>query len=509
MKKTALVLMVITIISKLLGLTRDITLSYFYGASNISDAYLISITISTILISIIGTGISSGYIPMYTKVESIYGIKASNRLTNNLINIILILCTLIIIVGLTFTETIVKVFASGFQGETLVLAIKFTKISLIGIYFTFLIYIFNSFLQIRGNFFITGMIGFPLNLIIITSIIVSSKTNILLLSIGTVIATASQLLLLIPFLYKNGYKYNFRIDIKDESIRNMARSAMPIIIGMSIVEINTLIDRTLASHIAIGGISALSYAYRLNGFVIGLFVSTIAVAIYPMISKMANQGNLLGIKKSMVEAIGYISLLVIPATVISMLFAEPIVRLLLGRGAFDENAIKLTASALFFYSIGMIGFGLREILSRAFYSLHDTKTPMINAAIALVLNIILNIVLSKFLGIGGLALATSISAIVCTILLFYNLRKKIGPFGMKKILYSFVKVVIASSVTGLLSYLFYEILLNKIEVNITLLLTFCFSIIVYLLIIYFMKVEEVKEIQLLISKRLKRGTMPE
>lgn len=506
MKKTALVLMIITIVSKLFGLLRDVTLSYFYGASNISDAYLISLTISTVFISIIGTGISSGYTPMYTKVESIGGFVAGNRLTNNLVNIILIICTLIMITVLIFTDTIVKVFASGFEGETLYLAIQFTRISIVGIYFTFLIYIFNSFLQIKGHFFITAMIGFPLNAIIIGSIIISSNTNVILLSIGTVLATASQFLLLIPFLYKSGYKHSFSLDIKDESIRNMMKSAVPIVVGMSIVEINTLVDRTLASQIATGGISALSYAYRLNGFVQGLFVSTVAVAIYPIMSKMANKGDLLGVKKSLIEAIAYINLFVIPATVISMIFTEPIIKLLFGRGAFDENAVKLTASALFFYSIGMIGIGLREILSRAFYSLHDTKTPMINATYALILNIILNIILSKFLGIGGLALATSISAIFTTTLLFIKLRKKIGSFGMKTLFKSFTKIVFASICTGYLSYLFYELLKFNVGSSFLLLLTFCFSILVYLIIIYIIKIEEAKEILQIIKKQLKVKT---
>src|SRR5699024_3854161 len=175
-----------------------------------------------------------------------------------------------------------------------------------------------------------------------------------------------------------------------------------------------LVDRTIASRVVEGGITALNYANRLNGFIQGIFVLSISTALYPMISKMAAENNMQGLKKSVAEAISGINLLVIPATVGSMVFAEPVVMLLFGRGAFDSNAISLTTAALFYYSIGMLGFGLREVLSRAFYSLQDTKTPAINAAIAVVINIVLNIVLSKFMGIGGLALATSISAIVCT-----------------------------------------------------------------------------------------------
>ncbi len=122
-----------------------------------------------------------------------------------------------------------------------------------------------------------------------------------------------------------------------------------------------------------------------------------------------------------------------------MIFAEPVVSLVFGRGAFDAVAMDMTVSSLFYYSIGMLGVGLRDILSRAFYSMQDTKTPMLNASVAALMNIVLNIVLSRFMGIGGLALATSISALFCTGTLFVSLRKKAGPLGLKSVAISLLK----------------------------------------------------------------------
>jgi putative peptidoglycan lipid II flippase len=170
MKKIAILIMLITIFSKIFGFARDLTLSYFYGASNISDAYLISLTIPSVIFSFIGIGISTGYIPILSHIERVNGVKEGNRFTNNIINIMLILCTVIIILGSVFTEQIVKVFASGFVGETLVLAVKFTKLSLFGIYFTGMISILTGYLQLKGNYTIPALIGFPLNIFIIISI---------------------------------------------------------------------------------------------------------------------------------------------------------------------------------------------------------------------------------------------------------------------------------------------------------------------------------------------------
>ncbi|MCK4257768.1 MAG: murein biosynthesis integral membrane protein MurJ [Halanaerobiales bacterium] len=506
MKKTALILMIITILSKIIGFTRDITLSYFYGASNVSDAYLISLTIPMAIFGIVGIGISTGYIPMYSKIEQNYGEKEGNRYTNNLINILLVICTIIVTMGLLFTEQIVKLFASGFEGETLALAVQFTRISLWGIYFTGLMYIFKGFLQLKGSYAIPALVGFPLNFFIILSIFLSSNTDVIILAIGSVIGIASQLFLLLPFIYKKGYKYKFILDIEDKHIKRMAHIALPVIIGVSVNQINVLVDRTLASQIAIGGISALNYANRLNAFIQGIFVLSISTAMYPMISKMAAEDDIVGLKKSVSEAIGGINLLVIPATIGAMVFTEPVVSLLFGRGAFDSNAISMTSYALFFYAIGMVGFGLREVLSRAFYSLQDTKTPMINAAIAMVMNIVLNIILSKFLGIGGLALATSISAIFCSLLLFISLRAKIGSFGLKNIIISFIKILCASLVMGIISKITYNTLLNNISANSALIVAIGIGVLIYFIIIYFMKIEDVETIVNTLKRKFKKDT---
>src|SRR3954451_14555673 len=114
MKKTVIILMLLTVISKLLGFGRDLVLSYFYGTSNISDIYLISLTIPTVLFAVIGKGISSGFIPLYTRIEGKDGSKKANQFTNNLVNLVLIICTIIFLLGMIFTDSVVKLFASGF-----------------------------------------------------------------------------------------------------------------------------------------------------------------------------------------------------------------------------------------------------------------------------------------------------------------------------------------------------------------------------------------------------------
>jgi len=502
MKKTAFVLMVITIVSKIVGFGREIVLSYVYGASAITDAYLISQTIPAVIFSFISAGIATGFIPLYSRILNERGQIEANRYTNNLTNTLLLLSSVIVVFVLSFTQPIVKIFASGFSGETLELAIRFTRISVFGVYFTALLNIFAGFLRLHENYIIPALVGLPMNLVIIASLFISTKTNIYVIAVGSVVATASQLLLLIPFVRKTGYRYQPILNLRDEYIKMMVYIALPVVAGQSVNQINVLVDRILASGIAVGGISALNYANRLNGFVQGLFVASISSVMYPMISKMAAENNIKGLKASISEAISVINLLVIPATIGAMIFSKEIVTLLFGRGAFTPEAIDMTANALFYYSIGMIAFGLRDILSRAFYALQDTKTPMINAAIVVVINIILNLALSRYLGIGGLALATSIATIVGTLLFFVTLRKKIGGFGLKEITISFIKICMASIIMGILAWSTYQILETKINSNISLILAIGVGALSYFIFIYFMKIPEVDRTIKTVKSRL-------
>ncbi|WP_338470952.1 murein biosynthesis integral membrane protein MurJ [Niallia sp. XMNu-256] len=490
LKKTTTLLIVITIVANIFGFVKDIVLSYFYGASTTTDVYLISLTISTAVFSFLGSAISTSYVPMYSNIEKKFGKHESKWFTNNLLNILFIIITLITILGLTFAEQLVKVFASGFEGTTLESAVEFTKISLLGGYFTVGILLFNAYLRLHGSYLVPALNGLIGHSIVILFIFLSTFWNEQLLIVGAVTGVLIQYIVLFPFLHKHGYKYEFVLKFKDPNIKKTALIAMPILLSNSISQINVLIDRTLASQLATGGISSLTYANKINGFVQGIFVLSIAHIMYPLISKLAANNQIIEFKEKVNNAIGTINFLVIPATVGAMVLSEPLILTLFGRGAFDEQAVMMTSNALFFYSLGMVGFGLREILSRAFYSLQDTKTPMINASIAVILNIILNIILSKYMGIGGLALATSISGIISSILLFINLRKKVGSLNLFQLYVSFVKILISSTIMGIIVYWSYSFISQNINIHISLFISIVLGIIIYLILNFLLKVKE-------------------
>lgn len=504
MKKTVFIIMILALLSKVMGFSKEIVLSYFYGASYISDAFLISLTIPGTIFSMIGIGIATSFVPMYSKIIQNEGISSGNKFISNIINILLVVGSSIVFITLIFTENIVNLFAAGFEGETLRLAVYFTRISILGVYFFGVTYIFEEYLRLNNNFILPAIVGVPFNIFLIFSIFLSYKYSLEILAWGNILALAIKLFVLIYFAKKKGYLYYFKLDFHNNHFRKMLLLSTPVILGTSVNQINKIVDRTIASQISEGGISALYYAHRLDSFIQGIFVLSLVSVMYPMISKMVVINNIKGLKKVLSDSIVSINLLVLPATIGSMIFAEPVVRLLFGRGAFDLQAISMTSNALFFYSIGMIGFGLREVLSKVFYSMEDTKTPMVNAAIGMTINIILNLVLSRYLGIGGLALATSLAAIITTMLMFFSLRKSIGPFGLKQIVITSLKIVMASLAMGLIAKYTFNLFSNIMGENLSLFIAIGVGVGVYLSSIYLMKIKEVDLLKESFKKKLSR-----
>ena len=505
MNKTALILMLLTVLAKTLGLFRDITLSYFYGASFVSDAYLISIIIPTTIFSFIGVGLVTTFIPLFNIIETERGKTYANEFTSNVLNIVNLIFTFFLILILVYTESFVSLFASGFEDETLNLTIRFTEITIFSIYISSAVSIFKGYLEVNNSFVVPSLMGLPLNLLIIISIVLSSRYNVILLPQGHIVAMLFQLIFILPFVYKKGFRYTKVFDYRNKYILKMLKLAIPVILGVSVNQINVLVDKSIASQLAIGGVSALNYANKLNLFIQGIFVISLATVMYPTISRLAAKGDLENLKRSVSDVIGSVVLLIIPVSVGAMFFAEPIILLLFGRGAFNSSAVNMTSNALFYYSIGMIGFAIREIVSKVFYSLQDTRTPMINAGIGMGLNILLNIILSRYIGIGGLALATSISALFTSILMIISMRRKIGSFGMKKISVAFVKILFSSLAMAGISKITFNYLKISLSENISLSISILLGGILYVLFIYILGVEEVKVLKSYIKNKFKKS----
>lgn len=505
--KYAASLMAVTILAKVVGFAREQVLSYAYGASMYTDIYIMAMNIPNVIFAAIGAALSTTFIPIYCDISENQGEKEANKFTNNILTIVLILGLIIAIFGLVFTKPMLKVFAYGFSGETLSIAIDFTRILIGSVLFIGIANVLTSYLQVKNNFTVPGLISLPQNIIVIISIIISMKYGPYAMVWGTLIGMSMQVLFQLPFAYKEGYKIKPYLNLRDKNLKKMLILTGPVLIGVTVHQVNTMIDRSIASTLGEGAISALNFADRLNSFVLALFITSIVAVIYPMLSKLSTSKNKEMFGSYIVKSSNSIILLVMPVAVGAIILATPIVRLLFERGAFDETATQMTSIALVMYSVGLVAYGLRDIINKVFYSLQDTKTPMIYGVVAMGLNIIFNIILSRFMGHAGLALGTSLSAIICTILLYINLGKKIGDFGQSKIIKTAIKALIASIAMGVITgfaYNYINSILSSSLINevVSLSIAVLIGAIVYGILILIMKIEEVNMVLDIIKKRI-------
>lgn len=414
---------VFTLIAKLLGFFREVLLSYFFGASGISDAYLISQNIPGTIFQFVGTGLTTCFIPVFFQVLHKEGKSRADFFTNALISIVLFFSTAVIVLIWAFTPQVVKVFASGFTGQTLWYAVWFTRIGVLSLYFSTIIYIYNSYLQANKVFGPTAFAAIPNSLCIMASIALGSKINIWLLPIGSCLAVGVQMIFLVIPVHKLNFKLRINLSWKDSYIKQFLQLIIPVILGVSVNQVNTLVDRTVASQVAIGGISALTYANSLIMFVQGGLIDPINTVFYPQITESVSAGDNQNARRAVEKILNYVLTLLVPITAGFIVFRYLITDSLFGRGAFDATASEMTSEALCFYTVGICFIGIREMLSRFYYAHSNTKIPMRNSIIGVVINIIMNLVLSRFWGIAGLAVATSVSAIVTALLLWIECDK--------------------------------------------------------------------------------------
>ena len=500
---SAVALMGVTFISKILGFARDVVLASSYGAGVVSDSYLMALNIPTVVFVMISTALATSFIPMYTEINENKGKDEALKFTSNVISIVLLISLAIIALGIIFTEPLVKLFAMGFEGERLALTVSFTKVFMLGVGFVGITYIVKSYLEINNRFVVTGLMPLPYNILILISIIISVKYGTKVLAIGTLIALFSQLLVQLPFAFKEGFKYKPSIDLKDENLKKMALLIAPMLLGASVNQLNSLIDKNLASTLAAGSLSAMNYAYKLNIFVTGMFIASITSVVYPLFSRLTSSNNIEELKKAITTSINSVLLIIVPVSIGAFVLAEPIVQVLFERGEFSHNSTVITAGVLAAYAVGMLATGVRDVLVRVFYSLKDTKTPMRNSIICVGFNIVFNIILIKYFGVAGLALGSSLSAIVAVVFLTINLRKQIGRFNGKLMVSTFIKTMTAGAVMALAVISTYNLIVG-LHQKIALFGSIGIGAIVYGVMVFVLKVDACKYVIDIIKEKINR-----
>lgn len=494
--KTISIIVLITIFAKLFGFLRILFMAKFFGTSYEASAFEAAYRIPDLLFTSIGVALATTFIPLFTENLNKKDKNEAFTFANNVVNILLILTVLISFIGIIFSPIIVKFIYLGFEGNIYYLTVNLVRIMFPIIIFIALSFTYVGILQSFGEFNIPAAISLPANIInILYLIFLSSKFGIKGFAIAVLLGWSTQLLIQIPKLRQNGYKYKLILNFKDPNVKKMLIMVIPIILGTSVQQINSLVNSALASTLGENAVSALGYANYLYIIIVGIFTYAVSSVIFPSLSKTHTLGDYDQFKETINKSIKVIVLVLAPIMVGMIVLNVPIIRVLLQRGKFDYTSTQLTGIVLLFYSLGMIGFGIQEILNKGFYAVQNTKTPMKIAVIGMTINIILSITLVRYYGIGGLGLSASIASIVIALMLIFKLNSSVKNTFEKNTLISSLKSIFASVIMGIAVYCTYNlfnitVLDSFIKVLISLSLSIIVGIVVYAVCCIILKIEE-------------------
>lgn len=499
----SLLILTIGIVGKIIGFFREVALAYFYGAGAITDAYITAITIPGVFLAGVTGAIVLAYIPLASSIESKEEIS---KTTSNLLNVSSIIIFLLSLLLSYKAEMVSQMFAYGFDENTLCMTTKIATIILPFFVFFSIKDILGAYLQSINSFFFIGVVNIIANVVIILSFVVSDK-NITLLALGYALSMIISAIIVFFIAKRKELSFSPVLQIEDPNLKNILKNSIMIFGGSIVLQLNTIVDRNFASTLGTGLMSAMQYANKLNTFFITLFVISIATAIFPTLSQQAND-DLPALKKTASGANNIILLFAIPVTVAILLQGNSIVELVFMRGAFSQESADITANALRIYALGLPALSLVEILNREFYALKDTKAPVVCSVVSISTNIILNFLLVKEFGYMGLALSTSIAAIILALLLFYKLHKKIGKIGLQHLLVNCSKMTLAAICMGIIVYFLdikmVEVLpaISTINRVIALAVTSVAGACVYGILVYLLGIREVRTVIGLLKEKL-------
>lgn len=443
-----------TITSRILGLVRDQVLAYYFGAGNAADAFRIAFRVPNLVRDLFAEGaMSAAFVPTFTRQLTLHGRDRAWHLASSVLNALLIVTGVIVILGIGFAEPLVHLFAKEFA--TVPGKFELT-VHLTRIVFPFLTLVavaaaLMGMLNSLGHFFVPALSPAMFNVasivIAVTFIPLAPSLGvepITIVAIGALVGGIAQVAIQWPPLRREGFRYKPVLDFRDEGLRHVLLLMGPGTIGMAATQINVFVNTVLATGEGTGAVSWLDFAFRLMYLPIGLFGVSIATAATPAVSRMVAEGDLARIRSTMASAIGLMMLLNIPATLGLMVLARPIVSVIFERGSFTASDTAATAAALQFYAIGLVGYSIVRIVSPTFYALRRSRIPVMVSAGSVVINVALNLALVGVLGYRGLALGTSITALINASTQLWLLRREIHGIEGARIASTAARVVVAA-----------------------------------------------------------------
>src|SRR5438094_7107066 len=438
-----------TLLSRVLGFARDMVLARLFGAAPSADAFFVAYRIPNLLRELFAEGsMSAAFIPVFSEYLAQRTKRDAWELASAAFTTLLTILTGVCVLGIFASPWIVMLIAPGFSGdaEQQALTILLTRIMFPYLLFIGLAALAMGVLNSVRSFAAPAFSPVLFNIAIIAAAFLLAPLfaePILAVAVGVVIGGLAQFLSQLPALRQADLLFGWRFDFAHVGVRRIALLMAPALIGLSVTQINILVSTILASYFP-GGPTYLFYGMRLIHFPLGIFGVALATALLPSLSTQAAKGELDALRGTLGFGLRLIFFIIVPAMVGLILLRVPIVHLFFEHGRFSAADTQGTAAAVLAYAVGLWAFAGVRIVISAFYSLQDTRTPVLVAVVALAANIALSLLLMGPLRHAGLALATALSAILNMGLLVVFLARRLGAFGWEAILRSHARVLLAS-----------------------------------------------------------------
>lgn len=416
--KTVGLIMGITMLGKVMGLVRDMLLGHNFGTGMESAAFLTASRIPrTFFDAIFAAAISASFIPVFAQRMEQHGKEDAFRLSRCFFTWMGLLTAAMSLLGMAFAEPLVSLLAEGFDAETASLCAQLLRILFPTVFFTGIAFSMVGVLQSMGEFYIPAALSVASNgIIILYYLLFCRKFGIYGLAWAFLLGWAVQAIMQMPWLRKNRFRY--RPCFRHPALKNVFLLMLPVMVSTWIQPVNQLISTRFASFLFEGaGASAMEYANTLYTMVAGILVLSITNVMFPEMSRLSSVGQEEELGQLIGGTLRGMLFLLLPMTAGLMLLSQPVIRLLYQYKTWDAFSTQITARALCFMSLGMVGYGIQNVLSRAFYAQQDGKAPMISGAVSIVVNLILCLLLSDRLDVAGLSIATAASSTVSAVLL--------------------------------------------------------------------------------------------
>lgn len=447
---------VATMMSRVLGLGRDVVYAWLFGAGNQMDAFNVAFRIPNLVRDLFAEGaMSAAFVPTFTRHLTKHGRDDAWRLGRNVISALVVATAIVSLLGIVGAVPLTTLLAGGYADVPgkLELTVLLTRMM-----FPFLVLVAVAvacmgMLNALGHFFVPALSPamFNVGAIVGAIAVVPLMPWVGLppaagLAFGTLLGGLGQAAMQWPALRKEGFRFRFGVRLDDPGLREVLVLMGPGTVGLAAVQINQFVNTVLATGEGTGAVSWLNYAFRLMYLPIGLFGVSIATAAVPTLSAQAAHNDLAGMRATISSGLRLMLMLNIPATVGLIALASPIVGLIFERGSFSSADTPATAAALMFYAPGLVGYSAVKLGSPAFYALRDSRTPVAVSMVSVLLNVVLNVALVRVIGYRGLALGTAVAALTNAVVLWWLLRRRLGGLDDRRVATALVKIVAASAV---------------------------------------------------------------